>query len=173
MYFPREGQGHSQGPIDLHQGLCRVVQQPKKADKAWPEAERKQGFKQVSVIHPVERLLLVKGEKGEQQTSPGGIVDQVPDQKDVVKDCTVRDRVGLVRVDHRCQHGLEAQRQGLGHDLLVRAEQRDGLPVFQIPQIPFLGQQGKDGLPARKGHLTRPEGFHQDPHKVGPQQVPE
>ncbi|XP_067894324.1 LOW QUALITY PROTEIN: uncharacterized protein [Heterodontus francisci] len=81
-------------------------QPPAKEAREWLHADRIP--ERILVIHLVERLLLMEGEKGDQQTSPLGKMDLVLNQSDVVLDGPARNSVGLIGVDHVGQHGAQA-----------------------------------------------------------------
>lgn len=54
-----------QGPFELDQKLCRGIQHLEEPHIAGIEAEHMESTHDITMIHPVKCLLLVKGQKGE------------------------------------------------------------------------------------------------------------
>ncbi|CAM2102648.1 unnamed protein product [Caretta caretta] len=130
LYSSPEADLFRQGPVEPNQTFCRGIQHPEKTHKLGSKAKCSESAQEIPMIHPVECLLLIQGQEGEQQTIPTPELQEVPDQIQVVKDGAARDGLGLVWVAHVRKHGPYLQGDGFCYDFVVRAEERDGMPIW-------------------------------------------
>ncbi|CAM2116258.1 unnamed protein product [Caretta caretta] len=79
-YSSPEADRFGQGPVEPDQTLCGGIQHLEKTHKLGSKAKHLQSVKEVPVIHPVERLLLIQGQERERQTIPTPEFQKVPDQ---------------------------------------------------------------------------------------------